>query len=115
MKSISFALTTRQFLDGSKTVTRRLNWRKLKAGDRLRGVEKAMGIPKGQKQVFLAVIEIVSVRREPLDSITADDVVREGFPEMTPGEFIGMFCEHMKCKPSTEVTRIEFKRYGTNA
>lgn len=28
MRNLSFALTTRQFIDGSKTVTRRLGWNK---------------------------------------------------------------------------------------
>ena len=35
MRNISFSLTTRQFRDGSKDVTRRVNWQNLKPGDHL--------------------------------------------------------------------------------
>jgi len=110
MRSISFALTTRQFLDGTKDVTRRLGWKTLKAGDRLRAVEKAMGLKKGEHPVVLGVIEVVSVRREPLMTITTDDVVREGFPGLRPYEFVKMFMAHMGCRPDDDVTRIEFRK-----
>lgn len=54
--------------------------------------------------------EVVSIRHERLDEITPADVVREGFPEMTPLQFIEMFCEtHQGCTPATIVNRIEFK------
>lgn len=102
-------LTERQFCDGSKDVTRRLGWKNLKAGDRLLGVRKAMGLKKGEKQHPLGVIQVVSARREPLSKITKREVVREGFPDMTPREFVEMFCKHMKCLPHHTVTRIEFR------
>ncbi len=47
MKNISFALTTKQFLDGSKTVTRRLGWANLKPGEILMACEKCMGLGPG--------------------------------------------------------------------
>jgi hypothetical protein len=103
-------MTETQFLDGSKTVTRRLGWKTLKAGDRLLGVRKAMGLKKGEKQVVLGELEVVSVRREPLEDITLEDVAREGFPMMTRQAFVGMFCRAMSCSTVTEVTRIEFRR-----
>lgn len=113
MRRISFRLTQEQVLDRSKTVTRRLGWKTLKPGTRLRGVDRAMGFPKGSKAADLSktlcFVEVVSVRRERLDAITADDVVREGFPGMTAAEFVAFFCESMNCKPDTEVTRIEFR------
>ena len=37
------------------------------------------------------------------------EVIREGFPILTPLEFVAMFCEHMKCAPDTEITRLEFR------
>lgn len=49
MRLISFALTEAQLLDGTKTVTRRQVgsprsvWHRIKVGDRLRAVDKAMG------------------------------------------------------------------------
>ena len=110
MKLISFFLTTPQFLDGSKDVTRRLGWKNLKPGDRLMAVRKAQGLKKGEHPEKLGVIEVVSVRREPLWSIDNDDVKREGFPDMVWEDFVDMFCKHMKCERSTRVTRIEFKR-----
>ncbi len=56
------------------------------------------------------MIEVVGVRREPLHAIGMSfiEVQREGF-DCTPREFVQMFCEHMRCKPDTEVTRIEFR------
>lgn len=110
MRSISFSLTTPQFLDGSKDVTRRLGWKNLKPGTRLRAVEKAMGLKKGEHPKVLGVIEVVDVRREPLQDITPDDVRREGFPHGDPNLFVQMFCDHMGCEPANEVTRIEFRR-----
>ncbi len=110
MRSISFALTKAQFLDGTKDVTRRLGWATLKPGDRLRAVEKAMGLKKGEHPVVLGVIEVVLVRREPLWHITPEDVTREGFPGRGDEWFVGMFCEHMGCKRATAVTRIAFRK-----
>ncbi len=110
MRLISFSLTTAQFLDGSKDVTRRLGWKNLKPGDRLMAVRKAMGLKRGEHPERLGVIEIVSVRREELNAISFDDVRREGFPKMTRGEFVNMFCDHMGCRPEIEVTRIAFRR-----
>lgn len=109
MRNISFALTTDQVRGQTKTVTRRLRWLKLKAGERLQAVVKGMGLKPGEKIKRICVIEVVSVRREPLNAIDADDVRREGFPELSRRQFITMFCKSMKCKPTTIVTRIEFK------
>ena len=112
MRSISFALTKAQFLNGTKDVTRRLGWATLGPGDTLRAVEKGMGLKKGEHPVVLGVIEVVSVRRERLHEIAADDVRREGFPDMTPEEFVAMFCKHMGCANDAVVTRIEFRKKG---
>lgn len=79
-RNISFAMTTQQVKDRSKDVTRRFGWWFLKPGDRLYGVEKAMGLRKGEHMKRLCYIEVVSVRTEPLNAITKSDVVREGFP-----------------------------------
>lgn len=110
MKLISYSLTTPQFLDGTKDITRRLGWRTLVAGDRLMAVEKAMGLKKGETVRRLGVIEIVSVRWERLDAITDADVKREGFPGRSAEWFVDYFCKHMKCTPQTLVNRIEFRR-----
>ncbi len=110
MRRISFSMTEAQFLDGSKTVTRRLGWKTLQSGERLTAVRKAMGLKKGEKQHILGDIVVVNVGREPLDAIDEVDVRHEGFPDMTPAQFVEMFCGHMKCKPWRDVTRIEFRR-----
>ena len=111
MKNISFSLTTDQFKARTKTVTRRLGWKTLKPGDILMGCEKCMGLKPGEKIVHLGRIRVVSVRRETLGKILGnpDEVIREGFPHQTPGGFVKMFCLHMRCRPSTTITRIEFE------
>lgn len=109
-RRMSFSLTKSQFLDGSKTVTRRLGWKALRAGDELIAVEKCMGLKKGERQVELGRLVVTNCRQEPLNAIEADDVTREGFPEMTRLEFIGMFCRAMRCGPCDPVTRIEFRK-----
>jgi hypothetical protein len=110
MRLISFALTPAQLLDGTKTVTRRLGWATLRPGARLQAVEKAMGLRRGESPKRLCEIEVVSVRREPLDAIDYADCVREGFPQLSPSEFVAFFCRHMGCEPAAMVTRIEFRR-----
>lgn len=110
MRAISFMLTTDQVLAETKDVTRRNGWVNLKPGDRLRGVRKAMGLKKGEKHEVLKIIEVVSVRREPLNAIDRADVIREGFPRRTPAEFVTMFCKsHKGVTPESIITRIEFK------
>jgi hypothetical protein len=104
-----------------KTVTRRHvdTWRSLLPGDRLRLIEKGMGLPKGARQVILAEVEVVAVRIEPLNLMTtaaaygAAEVIREGLPEMSPGDFVDFWMtghgyatakpEHVECR------RIEWR------
>jgi hypothetical protein len=110
MRNISFALTTKQFYLRQKTVTRRLGWLGLRAGDLLCGVLKGMGLGKGVSPTPLAVIRVTGVRREFLREVTQADVVAEGFPHLTPRDFVRLFCDsHESCKPSSVVTRIEFR------
>jgi len=99
VRRISFSLTTPQFLDGSKDVTRRLGWQDLEPGTHLLGIEKGMGLKKGDKQVVLGEIEVVSVRRERLDAITPEDVEREGFPGQNPEWFVAFFCKGGRARP----------------
>jgi type IV secretory pathway ATPase VirB11/archaellum biosynthesis ATPase len=110
MRNMSFALTTAQIRNRTKTVTRRLRWATLKPGTLLQPVVKSQGLPKGGTvEKIGGPIRVVSVRREPLDKIVwPDDVVREGFAGWTAWQFIEMFCEHNGCTPSDLVTRIEF-------
>lgn len=111
MRNMSFALTTDQIRDRSKTVTRRLGWRFAKVGDVAQPVVKSQGLKKGETvQKIGGQIRFRMVTRETLqEGLSQSDVAREGFPHMTPREFIVMFCEHNGCTPQTEVTRIEFE------
>lgn len=118
MRNISFALTTQQFRDRNKTVTRRIGWTRLKPGDLLMGVVKGMGLKPGEKVERLGAIRVVSVRQEELQAMTRDrdygfrECVLEGFPAMAPApdDFVRMFClSHKDCFPSSRVTRIEFE------
>lgn len=117
MRNISFSLTTKQFSDRTKDVTRRLGWVNLKPGDQLMGCKKCMGLRIDEPLVRLGALEVVSVKREPLSAMLADPVYgmaecrREGFPYMTPEQFVLFFCEsHKNCTVDTPLTRIEFKR-----
>jgi hypothetical protein len=106
---MSVTLTEQAVVERRKTVTRRLGWTFLKPGDRLTLCRKVMGRKKGEPLVRLAEVEVVSVTREPLLDITDKDVEREGFPGWTYLQFVRFFINHMRCKPDTEVTRIEWR------
>ena len=108
-RNMSFAMTTEQYKKQTKTVTRRFGWWFLKEGDICNGVNKVMGFKKGEKMVKYGKHKIISTRKEPLNAITKEDVVREGFPDWTPAQFVNMLVEHYGVKPSDEVNRIEFE------
>lgn len=99
MKNISFFLTQIQFTARTKTVTRRLGWNNVKVGEQLQGCVKCQGLKPGETIERMGVIEVVDARKEPLNAITQDDVDKEGFPEMTPDQFVDMFVDHMGCLP----------------
>lgn len=109
MRLMSVALTEYAVRQRTKTVTRRLGWLFLKVGDRITLCRKVMGRKPGERIERICDVEITAIRREPLRRITAEDVRREGFTGHTPMWFINMFCEHMKCTPDTEVTRITWR------
>jgi hypothetical protein len=134
MRNMSFMLTTEQIRNRTKTVTRRVGWTFLKPGDLVRAVERCQGLKKGEKMRPLAVLRVENVRREVLAQMTdglspsygVDEVRAEGFQEMTPAQFVEMFCATHKVPdnrawglpkrkrqafpmlPCDEVTRIEF-------
>jgi hypothetical protein len=108
LMSVSF--TEQQVRDRSKTVTRRKGWANLEPGDFLTLCRKVMGRRKGEPLVRIVDVEVVSVRREPLSAITADDVAREGFPGMFPVEFVRrFFVEAQRMHVDDEVTRVEWR------
>ncbi len=114
--NMSFAITTPQCRAYLKNVTRRVGWDQLKAGDTIQQVVKGMGLKKGEKVEPIHKILIRQVRKEPLQRMTDDpgygaaEVIREGFPDMTPAQFVLMFCDtHKGVTPSTLVNRIAFR------
>lgn len=117
MRNMSFALTTQQILDRTKTVTRRTGWANLKPGTLIRAVRKSMGLRPGEQLEPLAVLCVVDVTRERLGAIEDcypllgdAECEAEGFPELLPAEFVEKFCRfHKGCTPETIVTRIEFR------
>jgi len=113
---MSFSQTSAQILDRSKTVTRRVGWRFLKAGELIQAVEKARGRKKGEPIRNLAVLRVLNVRVEPLARLTRDahyaedELPREGFPCWSTAEFVERFrVTHRMRSPEQEVTRIEFE------
>lgn len=106
---ISFAMTKPQVRARTKTQTRRFGWRFVKVGDVLQGVEKAMGLKKGEEVKKLALVRVTDVRFEPLNAITQEDVIAEGFPDWTPEKFVQMLVDHYGCEPEKECTVITFE------
>lgn len=114
---MSVAYTEQAVVERRKFVTRRIGWWKDKngrrltvPGDRLTLCRKVMGRKKGEPLVRLALVEVVDVRRERLDSITHRDVALEGFPELTPRQFVQrFFCDAQGIAGDTIVTRIQWR------
>jgi hypothetical protein len=118
MRQMSFALTTEQIRNRTKTVTRRLGWENLTPLEHLQAIKQGQGLKKGETVEKLRIIIALDVRREPLRRMVDEpeygalEVKREGFaghPEMgTPEGFVAGFCQHNGCEPETIITRIEF-------
>lgn len=114
-RNISFAYTTDQIRDRSKTVTRRQGWKFLKKGDVLNACVKCMGLKRGERVERLCQIRVVDVRQEILRRMIYEpsygrrEACREGFPELSGKTFVEMFCRHMGGSIYQEVTRIEFE------
>jgi len=114
MRHMSFMLTTEQYGARTKDVTRRIGWAFLKPGDVVMGVVKSQGLKKGEKVEKLHPFHVRANNPERLDSLlrypnqARGELRREGFPLMTPGDFITMFCRHNRCEPSRIINRITF-------
>lgn len=123
--NISFFETQAQVLAQTKDVTRRLGWRWLVAAcargerPRLQPIVKGQGLRKGEQVRKLGPpIWVKSARFEPLNALTGGsytdrmakrECVREGFPELSPRQFVEFFCRFNVCPPEQEVVRIEFE------
>lgn len=115
MRNMSFALTTPQIRARTKSVTRRLGWMDLRPRTELQAIVKGQGLKKGEHPEKICVIRVKSVRREPLMAMLegstygAVEVVKEGFPNMTPRQFVETFCDHHGVTYDKPITRIEFE------
>lgn len=106
---MSVAFTEAVVRSRTKTVTRRKGWAYLRPGERITLCRKVMGRRPGEPLVRLAEVEVLDVRREPLDAITVADVAREGFPGMSTEEFMRrFFIDAQGIQPIDTVTRIEW-------
>ncbi|WP_245714166.1 hypothetical protein [Nocardia vaccinii] len=107
---MSVSLTEPQVRARSKTVTRRMGWLMLQSGARLTLCRKVMGRRKGEPLVRIVDVEVSAVRRERLDLITQEEIAAEGFPQMSPAEFVEFFCaSHTGCAPDSTITRIQWR------
>lgn len=108
--NISFSMTTQQVRERRKFVTRRNGWRKLKVGQVLDACEKCQGLKKGEHVVKICKIIVREVTPEPVHAIYTypNDCELEGFPELSPLDFVQMYCEHNNCSPGTIIRRIRF-------
>ena len=102
-------MTVEQIKNRTKTVTRRFGWWFLNPGDKVQAVEKSQGLKKGEKVKKLAVLEVVSVRTEKAWDMPESDCAKEGFPDLTKGEFLQMLYKLNREPYNYNVNRIEFK------
>jgi hypothetical protein len=121
MANMSFSITEEQYKNRTKTVTRRNGWRHIKIGTVYNGVNKCMGLKKGEKSIIFGQHVPISSCWEPLRRMIDEpeygklEVALEGFPDWTPDQFVAMYCKHNKCTPETMVNRIEFVYYDQPA
>lgn len=111
----SFMMTVEQYRNRTKFVTRRNGWAFARVGDVVNGCEKCQGLKKGQKIVKMGQHRFTDLWWEPLRRMTDDilygckEVALEGFPDMTPHEFVAMYCKHNNCTPETMVHRMAYE------
>jgi hypothetical protein len=124
---MSVAMTTDAVIERRKTVTRRKGWwldkngrRLLHVGDTLTLCRKVQGRRPGEPIERLAEVEVVSIRREPLCAVGGPyamdrygrtiwpEVIAEGFPDMSPTEFMRQFFEPQHIGAMDDVTRIAY-------
>jgi len=107
MKIMSFAWTTDALLEGLKTVTRRF-WIKphVKAGEFVQAFNKSPRF-KGKRS---AIIKVLSIRQEPLEDITDDELIKEGNLWANTEEYIEQFLKgYLKANRKSLIFRIEFE------
>lgn len=92
-----------------KDVTRRVGWQWARAGVYVLAQLKCMGIARGETVEVFGVIQIVEVTHEQLDAITASEVKREGFRDLSAADFVARFSKAQHVRPSDVITRVVFE------
>ena len=115
MRQMSFSLTVEQMKRHEKSCTRRYGWDDIKVGELLQAVERCQGLKKGEHVKKLAVIRVTAERWEPLTQMVEfpeygkAEVILEGFPTMSPAEFVLMVAKANHKEPYQLVHRIMFE------
>lgn len=113
--NMAFTMTIEPMYQHLKTCTSRNGWLRAYVGQEVMAIEKGQGIPRGGHVVKIGLIRFLLVRFEPLRRMIDEPeygrwkVVAEGFPLMTPAEFVEMYCRANKCDPERIITHIEFE------
>ncbi len=118
---MSVAFTEQAVRERRKTVTRRKGWLFLKPGDHLTLCRKVMGRKPGEPLIHIAEVEVIDVRREPLQFVHyIGELTKEGFPELEPtrildgtGIFVKRFFAPQGIGRFDIVTRIEWRYLDT--
>lgn len=109
MRNWSFQLTPTQVRSRSKTVTRRSKGVPA-VGELRQPVVQQQGLQRGAHvEPIGGPVRVVSVRWEPLNAITVEDCVKEGFPEFTPEQFVAFYRRRTGGPADQPVARIEFE------
>jgi hypothetical protein len=115
MRHMSFALTVEPMKRHEKGCTRRYGWDDIKVGELIQAVERCQGLKKGEHVKKLDIIRVTAERWEPLTQMVEfpeygkAEVILEGFPTMSPSEFVLMVAKHNKKEPYQMVHRIQFE------
>ena len=111
MRHMSFALTTEQIRNRTKTVTRRVGWKTLTPGTLLQPIVKGQGLKKGERvETIGGPIRVVRVTREWMSDFDSQaECQREGFPDISPSHFRSWFITSHGGSEELAVTRIEFE------
>lgn len=115
---MGFQHSLAQVRNHSKTVTRRLGWKFLTLADMLYACEKSMGLRKGEKKIIYETLQPICLRWEPLNRMIVNpeygrqECIKEGFPHLSPKEFVDMVLKMHRAEkltPESLIHRIEYK------
>jgi len=112
MRNMSFLHTWDQFSAMEKTETCRVGWGDLAIGERIQGVKKCMGLKKGEhvEKGHVIIVKKVEAIFTEAWFFTKLNVISEGFPELTPYEFVyNILIAKCKINHGRAINRITFE------